>query len=437
MDIDPRDPLVFLAAFSLLIFVGYVGNLFFSRLRFNDVLLLMGLGVALGPILGWIDPASIQPISAVVGPVALILILFDGGLALKFRDFARGLGPAVALAFLGFALTVGAVAAALVYQTGASWLLAATLGCIVGGTSSVIVMSSLAYVRSTRTTDTALALESALTDILTVVAVFTLVGILLDGTTPSAAGIGTTVALLFGVSIAVGAVAGLLWLLFVPAVRDHPFGYMLTLGVAIALYVGTELLLEDISGGGPLAVLAFGIILGNSASLGAWMKRWVGDGFGAGIKRFQGEIAFLVRTFFFIQLGILVDPSLLTERSTLVVGLGLFAALAVARYLAVAITLGRPLLGTQGWIMWLMMPRGLAAAVMAGVPAALGVAGVEDFVAYAFILVAASNVVTTLGGFLFGGKKPDATSKPIPFAPTRVMAFTVDNVGETRGKGRL
>lgn len=433
--ISLHDPLVWLAGFAGLIFIGYAGNLIFRGLRFNDVLLLMALGVVVGPVLGWVGAGTIEPIANIIAPLALILILFDGGLALKLSDFRKGLGPAVALAVFGFALAAFGTAAILVYEDGVRWATGFTFGCIVGGTSSVIVLSSLAYMRSTRATDTALALESALTDIFVVVAVFTLVGMVIHDAHPSPVEVGRDAGILFSVSILAGAAAGFLWLALVPAVRDHPFGYMLTLGAALAVYVGTETGLRQVSGGGgALAVLAFGIVLGNGSHMGARMARWVGPGFGAGIKRFQGEISFLVRTFFFIELGILVDPALLDDRRTVMVGLLVFAALAVARYLAVAITVGKPWLGKQGWIMWVMMPRGLAAAVMAGVPAAAGMPGSEDFVAYAFIVVAASNVLTTMGGFILGGRKPkEDVMEPVAFTPSRVEAFA----GGENGPGQL
>jgi potassium/hydrogen antiporter len=411
LDLSPSDPMVAFGGFALLVFVGFLGNLAFAYLRFNDTLILMALGVLIGPVFHWIEPSAAAPIAAVAGPLALILILFDGGLALKFKDLLHGVGPAFALALLGFAFTVGAVATVLVMQANTPWLSALAFGAVVGGTSSVIVMSSLAYIRCKPKTATTLALESALTDIFVVVGVFALATA--GGAAALASGVGgfdaggmaAKMGILFGASLAIGAAAGFLWLLVVPAVRDHPFGYMLTLGTAFTVYLLAEWAIGAVSGGGgPLAVLAFGIVLGNATGLGKWFKEHAGEDFGKGLKRFQGELSFLVRTFFFIQLGILVDPTLLDDADVVATGLMLFGALALARYLAVGFTVRNPVLGREGWVMLLMMPRGLAAAVMAGVPLAAGMPGADRFVAYAFILVGLTNLVSTFGGFVLGGK---------------------------------
>jgi potassium/hydrogen antiporter len=424
--LDPSDPLVAFGVFAGLVLVGFLGNAAFAYLRLNDTLLLMLLGLVLGPGLGLVSGEAMRPVSRVVGPLALVLILFDGGLGLRFRDLLHGVGSALALAFLGFGFTVGAVGAALVLAAGLDWLPALTFGAIVGGTSSVIVMSSLAYIRSTRKTDTALAVESAITDILVVVAVFAMVKVATAGATPTALGVAGQVGGLFGASLALGTAGGFLWLLVLPAVRDRPFGYMLTLAWVFIVYIAAEVLLRPISsGGGPLAVLALGIVLGNAASFGRWGQAQVGDGFGNGLKRFQSELAFLVRTFFFIALGILVDPALLADAAVLGTGLAIFAALAIARYLAVGLTVRNPGLGAEGWVMLLMLPRGLAAAVMAGVPLAAGMAGTEDFVAYAFIVVGLTNLVATIGGFVLGGPKPvekQATSFVTPGRAGLVVA---------------
>lgn len=392
------DPLFVFGAIAALIFLGFLGNLIFSKLRFNDTLLLILVGVLLGPVYGLVPQQSVQDISIYVGPLALILILFHGGLALRFGELLHGLGGAAVLAVVGFTTTtllVGLVAWLLLPVTP---MVGFILGAILGGTSALVVMPSIAHVRAERRTATALSLESALTDVMVVVVAFTLVSIQALGQGPDAQGLASRLVITFAMSIMLGALAGLLWLWAVPHVEDKPFGYMLTLGFMFALYILVEWLLQDTSqGGGPLAVLAFGVILGNASGLGKRISQRVGESFGEGMKKFQGEIAFLVRTFFFIYLGVLVDLALLRDPVTWAVSLAVFAALGLARYLAVATANREIRFGSESWIMWVMMPRGLAAAVLAAVPANEGFSGTERFVAIAFLILVLTNLTTTLG----------------------------------------
>lgn len=410
--LDPTDPLVAFGALASLILIGYLGNLVFAKFRFNDTLILILIGVLVGPVLNWVAPDSLAGPARVIGPLALVLILFDGGMALRFADLIHGAARAAILSLLGFALTVGAVAAVVFLILGTPLLSGLVLGAVVGGTSSVVIMPSLAFVRSTRKTDTILALESALTDVLVVVSVFTLVQIAVAQAAVQAQSVAVQVASLFAVSLMLGIIGGLLWIWVVPSIGGKPYGYMLTLGTALALYVASEYLTGQQGGGGPLAVLAFGIVLGNAHGLGKKLRDRMGTQFAEGIRRFQGEIAFIVRTFFFISLGILLDLQQLGNVKILGAGLLVFAALALARYLTVGITTGTVRMQGQSGIQFWMMARGLAAAVMAAVPMARGVPGAADFVAITIVVVVLTNMATTVGGFLYGGPKPDGQDKP-------------------------
>lgn len=420
-ELTASDPQVVFAAVAALIFLGFLGNLVFSRLRFNDTLILIAVGVVLGPVLRAVDTEAVQQISAVVGPLALILILFDGGLALKLTDLVKGLGSAALLGFVGFTLTMFAIGGVVAWSLEFPFLIGLVLGAILAGTSALVVLPSLQHMKCQKKTATTLGLESALTDVLVVVVSFTLINIAAARYLPEVAGNGaidaqgivSPLVIIFTMSLVVGAVAGFLWLFLLPQLREKPFGYMLTLGVMFALYVIVEWLLADNgSGGGPLAVLAFGIVLGNHERFGTIGKR-VGDDFGTGMKRFQGEIAFLVRTFFFVYLGILVDLAIFTEPRIWVAGILVFAAMLLARYAAVVATTRSPRLEGDAGILWVMGPRGLAAAVLAAIPASRGIPHTGDFVAIAFLILVFSNLMATIGAMVLGGDDK-ASSKRAP-----------------------
>ena len=439
--INGSDPLVFLGILALLIGLGFLGNLIFNKLRFNDTLILIAVGVIVGPITGTISPDSLAGASQIVGALALILILFDGGLALKIHDLMHGLGSAAVLGMVGFLLTTLVVGGLTAGALGIPVATGRVLGAILAGTSALVVLPSLEAMDVKKKTGTTLGLESALTDVLVVVVSFTLISIVgaaatgaVDGgnaTSESldayASGIASGLVIAFLVGLAAGTSGGFLWLLLYPQVRDKPFGYMLTLGFMFFLYVATEWILgaRDVLGAGPLAVLSFGIVLGNYDRFGQKFIASVGEGFGTGMKKFQGEISFLVRTFFFVYLGILVDPELLLDARTLGIGLLLFAGLLAARYIAVMATTRRLRLEGDDLVLWVMGPRGLAAAVLAAAPAQAGIPGTDSFVALAFLILVLTNLFATVGTIVLDkkGKQPPAPpAKPPAKAATRSKA---------------
>lgn len=398
------DPLVVFGAIAGLMFLGFAGNLIFSKFRFNDTLLLILVGVILGPASGLLPIEAMAEISNIIGPLALILILFDGGLALKFRDLMGGLGSAATLGIIGFTLTTAAIGFLVAFSLDIPLMTALILGGILGGTSALVVLPSLEQMKTDKKTATTLGLESALTDVLVVVVSFTLISIVALGQAPDAQGIASKLLIVFVVSLFIGISTALLWIWLLPNVRDKPFGYMLTLGVMFALYVVTEWILQEVSsGGGPLAVLAFGVILGNAESLGQFGAR-VGDDFGPGIKKFQGEISFIVRTFFFVYLGVLVDFSVLADLYIWAVAILIFVVMLATRYIAVVGTTLSPRLQGDAKVLLCMMPRGLAAAVLAAIPSQLGIPGTEPFIGLAFLILLFTNILSTVGAFVLDGE---------------------------------
>ena len=404
------DPLPTLAALGGIIAIGFVGYLLFERTRVTDVLLLILIGVLIGPVFGLFSVSAFQEATTLVGALALIVIMFDGGLGLRLKDLLVSFWRAMLLALVGLAMTVAAVAALAHYAIGLSWPAAALLGLILGGTSGIIVMPTIARTRAAAPTKVLLNVESALTDVFCVIGVVTLIGVLSASDAFGSASVsaaGKAIAASFSVAIVIGIVAGFLWLRLLRQLEGKKNAYMATLAAVLLLYVGVEV----VGGSGAIGVLAFGIVLGNGVDL---MSRFGIDGraFTARQRDFQGEITFLVRAFFFVYLGVILDPAVLADTTFLLHGALIVAAIVAARILAARLALAGDgsTRGDRGLITFLL-PRGLAATVLAGLPAAAGVAGTQNFLAYAFIAVAATNVVSTVAVWAYERRAP-ATGAP-------------------------
>lgn len=390
------DPLAPLATFAAILGLGFLGHLLFERTRVTDVLLLMAFGLIVGPWLGIFPVDGFQDASLLVGTLALIIILFDGGLGLDLKDLLTGLARSTVLAFVGFGLTVAAVAAVGHYLMALPWMHAALLGCILGGTSGIIIIPIAASTSAKPETRVLLSVESALTDVLCVIGAVTLIGIIT--TSGGAVGSGEAqgalrdVAAQFSIAIVLGLFSGFVWLRLLKALEKGKYSYMVTLAAVLGLYVGAQFM----GGNGAIAVLIFGVVLGNGNIL-ARKFDFAGLSFSDNQKQFQGEIAFLIRCFFFVYLGVILDPAVLVNRAFLLAAGILVGGIVVARLVSVVLsTYGDASTREDRSLIAFLMPRGLAATVLAGMPAQAGIAGTEPFLAYAFIVVAVTNVIGTL-----------------------------------------
>jgi cell volume regulation protein A len=100
------------------------------------------------------------------------------------------------------------------------------------------------------------------------------------------------------------------------------------------------------------------------------------------------ELSFLVRTFFYVLLGLILDFSALTV-SIALTSLGLFGIVVAVRAVLTEV-IGRV---TETWtsgerfVIAAMFPRGVATAVMAFLPVAGGIEGTESFPIYALTVI--------------------------------------------------
>ena len=74
----------------------------------------MILGVIIGPVLGFIQPDAVIQIVPYFAAIALIVIMFDGGLNLDIKTMVRTAHFAVLIAILGFVLSMVTAGACLV-----------------------------------------------------------------------------------------------------------------------------------------------------------------------------------------------------------------------------------------------------------------------------------------------------------------------------------
>ena len=75
-----------IAFIGLLIFAAHLFTEIFSRKRIPDVLLLMVIGLILGPILHWVKPEDLGSVAGVFTTITLVIILFQSSRSSTFSS---------------------------------------------------------------------------------------------------------------------------------------------------------------------------------------------------------------------------------------------------------------------------------------------------------------------------------------------------------------
>jgi cell volume regulation protein A len=325
MPAEPLTTATLLLTIGLLLGLSALFSRALARAGLPVFLLFLGIGMLAGSEgIGGIAFEGYS-LSFRLGTLALVLILFDGGLNTSMAALRQGIRPAAVLATAGVAVTAALVAVG-ARLLGFPWLNALLVGAVVSSTDAAAVFSVLrgSGVRLRQRLSTILELESGLNDPMAVVLTLVLTEALAESQAPGP-WLFLEIPVQLGVGAGAGVLAGLAFRRLLRASRLPASGLypVLTLGLALLTF-GLATVLH---GSGFLAVYVAGMILGN------------GDlPYRAGLLGFHDAAAWCGQVTMFLVLGLLVFPSRLLQ----VAGTGLALALIlslVARPVAVFLCL--------------------------------------------------------------------------------------------------
>lgn len=142
-------PLTF---FTLVLALGIAAQWIAWRFKLPSILLLLAFGFGLGHFTGHtIDDylATSDVLLSAVG-LCVAVILFEGGLTLKFSDLKESGTPVLRLCTLGVVLSFGLTYAAVHYLLGYDWQIAALLGAILVVTGPTVIAPLLRHIKPSR-----------------------------------------------------------------------------------------------------------------------------------------------------------------------------------------------------------------------------------------------------------------------------------------------
>ena len=378
---------VILLAAGVVIFLGVAGEAFFKKTGIPDVAFLMVLGVIIGPVLGIIQAETVIQVVPYFAALALIIIMFDGGLNLDIKHIVKTAHFSFTLAILGFVLSVVIISVATHYALGWQWLESILLASIVGGSSSAIVFGLVRNIKISEETKSMLSFESALTDILATIIAFILFEAVLLGhfdlqTLEETLGRAIVVGLVLGFGV------GIPWMYISTKFGNAQHAYMLTLGILFVLFF----LANSFGESGALTALVFGLMLGNKQHLSKILKfkppRIELD------DPTHNQLTFLVRSFFFVFVGLMASFGRIEY---IVFGILITIAVYFGRTFIGKLTLTRRFSNLDKAVTNSMIPRGLAAAVLATFPITMGLPNAEAYTEIIFFIILSSVIITTIG----------------------------------------
>ncbi len=228
-----------------------------------------------------------------VATLALIAILFDGGMSIGLRRFRTAAVPITILGVLGTFGTAPLVAVAAHYVLGFDWTVALLIGAALAPTDPAVTFSVLAGKEVEGRSGTILEGESGFND---PVGIALMIGMIELANVPEAglAGVAWKFLREMGLGLAVGAVAGFILLqslrrVPLPDASLYPLAVLLSAGVVYGVATVSH-------GSGFLAVFVAGIVIGDAE----FPRRLE-------VRHFHSALADLGELAVFVALGLTID----------------------------------------------------------------------------------------------------------------------------------
>lgn len=383
---------------GLLVFLAHWFAGIFSRTKIPDVLMLILVGLLLGPIFRVVLPVDFGAVGPVFVTVALVIILFEGGIGLQPEVLRSSFRGTATLTITGFVATMALIGIIVRYTTPLHWLLSLMLGAILGGTSSAVVMPLVRQLQLEERARTILVLESVLTDVLCIVVALGL----LEAHTLKAGDfqVGAMVGKIFA-SFLLAAILGIAgafgWSILLHRVRTLQYSIFTTPAFVFVLYGVVEVLGYS----GAIAALAFGFALGNTELFHLPLIKKYVPGEPVALneteKVFFAEAVFLIKTFFFVYVGLSIK---LDDFWSVYYGFLLTLSIFLLRIPVVRVSVQKTIRRADAGLMAVMVPKGLAPAVLASIPLHRGIEGGEFIQNTTYAVVLFSIVLNSVLIFL-------------------------------------
>lgn len=366
---------------ALLLIVGVLTTKFSSRIGVPALVLFIAVGMIAGSEVLDFFYLSNAYFAQMVGVVALVSILFEGGMQTNWKAVKPVIKPSLSLATLGVVVTAGLVGVAAKMILGVSWLEGMLVGAIVGSTDASAVFVVLKGKNINPKLGSTLEAESGSNDPMAMFLTIALIQFM----TASDASLWTMIGFFLwqmGIGLILGLLFGRLAAFSINHISLESSGLypVFTLAFALVTYSLTDL----VNASGLLAVYIAAVVIGNSELT-----------YRHSIFHFNEGFAWMMQILMFVMLGLLVFPSELFTFDVMTKGILLSVILIiVARPVAVFLTTIKMnyTLKEKIFLSWAGL-KGAVPIVLATFPLIAGLEHSQEFFNIVFFVVLISALV--------------------------------------------
>lgn len=323
------DTYYILITLSILVILSYLFNIISDRLKVPSVILLIISGISFKLFADFIQfdfPVS-RTILEILGVMGLILIVLEGSLDLKINKSKHEIiKKSLLAATLMLFFTTVAIALILGYTLAMPFQQSLPYAVAMGVISSAIAIPSVNKLSSSKRDF--IIYESSFSDIIGIM----LFNYVISDELLSLITIGSFFGNLILISL-ISIVCTLLVLLLFKYLKGH-IKVFLILAILILVYsLSKQLHLPSL-----FFILVFGLVLNNAEPyLQGWFKKYLNPEklkeINLELKTMTAELAFLIRTFFFLLFGFSIDISLIVLEPVMLTGSLVILIILTIRYI--------------------------------------------------------------------------------------------------------
>ena len=291
------DPTIGIGIIGAIIILGVIVSRLSQKIKFPHILVLILLGIIIGPVLHLFNPAEYSGLIQSIVTFALIIVLFDAGYEIKVGRLKKELGPSLRLTIPAVILSIITAMAVSMFMFDFTWQMALLLGAIIASTDLTIIAPLLKVFEIRPQLKDVLSLEATMNSVFAIIIATVVTGLAIEGQGTLYAVTQTFLYQIF-VGIGLGVVFGYMFVFMLKHIKTvEQMPEILSIGAILLIYAVSQF----IGASGIFAVFVAGVIFGNAPQ--SKLKKIVAS--------FQTSIAFLVVVFIYVILGSMLNLGVL------------------------------------------------------------------------------------------------------------------------------
>lgn len=397
-----------LLLFGISIVVAAIGNQLYERIGIPESVLMIMLGLVMGPVLLLVKSGEIQYIVTHIFTLSLIILLLESGLTTDLSAALETMRTTTIFTILVLLVTTAICGLFANLLLGWPVLPSMIVGIICSGTSTLPIIYFTNRMKLSKEVNQLLVFESIINDVTIITAVTIVLQAMILPPTP----IKTVMNLLQYILVALiyGFIGSAIWTyILINYLQTLKLKYLTTLAISVLIYVITR----AHGGSGVISVMTFSVTIGNLPEFFVSYKtaRRKVKLFFTQIDVMQDEVSFLVKNIFFFIMGLLFDIQALNTY-VITIAIVLSVLMVASRSISYRVIQKLdPRYSQHLLTVSLMLPRGLTAGLAAFMPLEKGVdiPYLKDII---IVMILLTNIAAT-AGFMVQRKIKSKTEKKV------------------------